>query len=174
MNKQEFSLFAAALRTYFSKENLLPNEQAMNLWYRGLADIEYNTICAVLEKWVMLNKWSPSIAELREQCLAINTPDRKDWSEGWADVLKVINKYGYHRQKEAMSALDDVSAECVRRIGWENICLSDNVSVERATFRTIYGTIEARQHEDKLLSPTVKNVLSDIKLKSLTDGRESK
>ena len=172
MNKQEFSLFAAALRTYFSKENLLPNEQAMNLWYRCLADIEYNTICAVLEKWVMLNKWSPSIAELREQCLAINTQDRKDWSEGWADALKAVQKFGWCREREALASLDSITAEAIRRIGWMNICSSENLSVERASFRTIFETMEKRQHEDMLLSPAVKNVLSGIKLKSLTDGSD--
>lgn len=172
MNKQEFTLFAAALRTYFSKENLLPNEQAMNLWYRSLADLDYQTACTVLEKWVMLNKWSPSISEIREQCLSLNTPERRDWSEGWADALNAVRKFGWCREREALASLDSITAEAIRRIGWMNICSSENLSVERASFRTIFETMEKRQHEDMLLSPAVKNVLSGIKLKSLTDGSD--
>ena len=34
MNKQEFSLFTMALKTYYPRENLLPNTQAMELWYQ--------------------------------------------------------------------------------------------------------------------------------------------
>lgn len=170
MNKQEFSLFASALRTYYPKENILPNEHAMSLWYQSLEDIEYSTACAVLGKWVMTNKWSPSIAEIREQCISANAPERKDWSEGWADVLLAVRKYGWAREKEALDSLDPVTSETCRRIGWMNICASENLSVERASFRTIYETMEKRQHEDAVLSPAVKSMLSGIKLKSLTDG----
>jgi hypothetical protein len=41
MNKKEFAIFASALRTYYPKENLLPNEQAMQLWFNQLSDIPY-------------------------------------------------------------------------------------------------------------------------------------
>ena len=170
MNKQEFSLFASALRTYYPKENILPNEHAMSLWYKSLEDIEYSTACAVLGKWVMLNKWSPSIAEIREQCVSANEPERKDWSEGWADVLLAVRKYGWAREKEALASLDPLTSETCRRIGWMNICSSENISIERASFRTIYSTIETRRHEEAVLSPAVKTMLSGIKLKSLTDG----
>lgn len=170
MDKREFKLFSDALRTYYPKENILPNDQAMELWYRSLSDIEYQTACAVLGKWVMLNKWSPSIAEIREQCVSANDQERKDWSEGWADVLLAVRKYGWAREKEALASLDPVTSETCRRIGWMNICSSENISIERASFRTIYGTIETRQHEEAVLSPAVKSMLSGIKLKSLTEG----
>lgn len=172
MDKQEFSIFASALRTYFSKENLLPNKEAMELWYRSLADIDYATATAVLQKWVMLNKWSPSISEIREQCLAANEPERRDWSEGWADVLNAIRKFGWCREAEALASLDPVTADACRRIGWMNLCSSENISVERASFRTIFETIEKRQLEDRLLSPDVKRMIAGIGLKSLTEGEK--
>ena len=56
MDKKEFALFASALRTYYSKENLLPNSQAMELWFRQLMDIPYPVAEATLNKWVATNK----------------------------------------------------------------------------------------------------------------------
>lgn len=38
MTKREFGLFAAAIRTYYPRENILPNEQAHDLWFRQLQD----------------------------------------------------------------------------------------------------------------------------------------
>ena len=66
MNAKEFGNFAAALRTYYSRENILPNQQAMELWFRQLQDIPYEAAEAILSKWVATNKWSPSIADIRD------------------------------------------------------------------------------------------------------------
>ena len=65
MDKTEFATFASALRTYYPKETILPNEQAMTLWYLQLSDIPYNMASVFLQKWVSVSKWSPSIADIR-------------------------------------------------------------------------------------------------------------
>lgn len=167
MDKKEFSLFASALRTYYSKENLLPNAQAMDLWYRALADIPYKKACTMLEKWVMLQKWSPSISEIREQCAEMGAEPRRDWSEGWADVLKAVRKYGWMRESEALASLEPISSETVRRIGWQNICASEALGVERAAFRTIYETMDKRQAEERRLPESLKRMIAGIGLPAI-------
>ena len=66
MTKQEFAVLASAIRTYYPKEKILPNQQAMQLWFIHLQDIPYRVAEVALEKWVISNKWSPTIADLRE------------------------------------------------------------------------------------------------------------
>lgn len=66
MSKQEFAILASAIRTYYPKEKILPNQQAMQLWFTHLQDIPYKVAEIALEKWVINNKWSPTIADLRE------------------------------------------------------------------------------------------------------------
>lgn len=66
MTKQEFAILASAIRTYYPKEKILPNQQAMQLWFIHLQDIPYRVAEIALEKWVINNKWSPTIADLRE------------------------------------------------------------------------------------------------------------
>ena len=71
MTKAEFGVFTAALKTYYPREkDLLPNDAAMQLWYKQLHDIPFPVAEAALDKWVSLNKWSPSIAEFREVSLS--------------------------------------------------------------------------------------------------------
>lgn len=85
MNRDEFGLFASALKTYYPKEQLLPNKQAMELWYRELCDIPYRVAEAALRKWVAVSKWSPSIADIREQAATVQAGEIPLWSDGWDD-----------------------------------------------------------------------------------------
>ena len=39
MTIKEFSLIAAAIKTYFPRDNILPTENAMELWYEELKDL---------------------------------------------------------------------------------------------------------------------------------------
>lgn len=64
MTREEFATFTMALKTYFTKEKLLPNTQAMELWYGQLKNLPIAIAQMALQKWVATNKWSPSISEL--------------------------------------------------------------------------------------------------------------
>lgn len=67
MTKQEFGRFVMALKTYYPRESaLLPNSQSIELWFNQLKDLDYITAEKALNKWVKENKWSPSIAEIRQ------------------------------------------------------------------------------------------------------------
>jgi hypothetical protein len=67
MNRQEFGQFVMAMRTYYNKEKLVPNDQAMELWYMQLSDIPYDIACEMLNRWVQVEKWSPTIADIRKE-----------------------------------------------------------------------------------------------------------
>ena len=132
MTSEEFSKFAMGLKTYFPRDALLPNAQAMELWYRQLADIPYEIAEAVLNKWVATNKWSPTIADIREMATEMKTGTSIEWGEAWESVMKAVRKFGYYQKTEALDSLDDVTRRCVERVGWTEICMTENVSVERA------------------------------------------
>ena len=112
MDKKEFSMFAMAVRTYYPKENILPNQQAMELWFRELQDIPYQVAEAGLRKWVATNKWSPSIAEIREMAATVQHGNIPDWGDGWEQVLKAVRYFGMYREAEAMASLDDITKRC--------------------------------------------------------------
>ena len=95
MDKREFGLFASAIRTYYPREQILPNKEAMELWFRELQDIPFPVAEASLRKWVSTNKWSPSIADIRELSANVQNGDIPDWGEGWEEVQRAIRKHGY-------------------------------------------------------------------------------
>ena len=67
MNKKEFATLVAAIRTYYPRETILPNQQALELWYMELNDLSYDLAMLALREHVHVSKWSPSISEIREQ-----------------------------------------------------------------------------------------------------------
>ena len=122
MNKKEFALFASALRTYYPREKLLPNEQAMELWFNQLQDIPYKLAELTLNTWVATNKWSPSIADIRENATGLTQGEPKDWGEAWREVLRAINIYGSYQELEALESMDETTKRVVERLGFRNIC----------------------------------------------------
>ena len=65
MTRSEFAVLVKALRTYYPRQLLLPNEEALTLWYDQLLDLDYKATAAGLKKWVAKERWSPSIADIR-------------------------------------------------------------------------------------------------------------
>ena len=162
MDKPEFQVFASALRTYYSKENLLPNAQAMELWFRQLQDIPYPVAEATLNKWVATNKWSPSIAEIRELAAEIQNGKLPDWGEGWEQVNKAIRCFGYYRPKEALESLDPITREVVNRLGFTNLCLSENSAADRANFRQCFEIVAKRNHENNVLPLPLQETIKQL------------
>lgn len=161
MDKKEFALFASALRTYYPKEKILPNEQAMALWYSQLQDIPYKIAELTLNKWVALNKWSPSIADIREQATSITHEEIKDWSAAWNDVINSIRYYGSYQEEEALASLDDMTRQAVKRLGFKNLCLSENIGVDRANFRMIYEQLEQRKRNEAQIPQRIKDLIAN-------------
>ena len=133
------------MKTYYPRETLLPNDQAMELWYRQLQDIPYALAEAALNKWVATNKWSPSIADIREMTAGIKNGETPDWGEGWENVCRAIRRYGSYNAEAALESLDELTRACVKRLGYMELCMSENPMSDRANFRMIYEQLAARK-----------------------------
>ena len=170
MDKKEFSAFVMALRTYYPKEQILPNPEAMELWFRELQDIPIDVAEAVLRKWVATNKWSPSIAEIREVAAEICCGKRPDWGEGWEQVLKMIRKHGREYPKRALSEMDEITAQAVRAMGWWNLCNSDSPEYDMQTFRKLFESYADRAMQQRQLALPLQELIDNIKLQRGGNG----
>lgn len=170
MNKQEFSLFAMALKTYYPREALLPNNQAMELWFRELCDIPYNVAEMALRKWVATNKWSPSIADIREMTSNIVNGEQMTWGEAWEKVLEAIRRFGHRNQGEALASLDPLTRRCVEGIGFMELCMSENIMVERAHFQRLFEVYSKREQVNKQIAPPLLEAMKMMQLKGM-DGK---
>lgn len=167
MTREEFGIFASALRTYYPRETLLPNQQAAELWFRQLQDIPFPVAEASLNKWVATNKWSPSIADLREMASSVQHGETPDWSDAWEVVLRCISKYGSYRESEALASMDEMTRTAVKRLGFRNICMSENITADRANFRMIFEQLAERKKKDQQISLPLKELIQSIQQQSV-------
>lgn len=170
MDKQEFSTFAMALRTYYPKENILPNAQAMELWFRELQDIPYNVAVTSLRKWVATNKWSPTIAEIREMTATIQYGEQLTWGESWERALNAVRRYGSYNREKALDSLDPLTRKCVENIGYLDLCMSENIMVERAHFQKIFEIYAKREMTDKRLPNNLLQAIEQARLPESQGG----
>lgn len=169
MDHKEFAAFAMAIRTYYPKEQLLPNQAAMELWHRELQDIPANVAELALRKWVATQKWSPSIAELRELCATITQGESMTWGEAWEKALEAVRRFGSYRQGEALASLDPLTRRCVKHLGFRDLCASENITADRANFRMIYETLQKREETQRQLAAPVREAIAALQLRSLDD-----
>jgi hypothetical protein len=170
MDRKEFATFAMALRTYFPKESILPNQQAMELWYRELSDIPYSVAEAALRTWVVTNKWSPSIAEIRELVATIQYGEQLTWGEAWERALNAVRRYGSYNKQAALDSLDPLTRKCVENIGYLDLCMSENIMVERAHFQKIFEIYSKREQTDKRLPNNLIRAIEQARVEGIEGG----
>lgn len=162
MTREEFINLTKALKTFYPRENLLPNMEAMELWYRELSDIPYTVAEAALRKYVSTNKFSPTIADIREMAASVSNGDKPLWSDGWDKVLRAIKKYGSYGQAEAMASLDELTRQAVKRLGYLELCRSENIMADRANFRMIFEQLADRQQQSNQISVNLTQLIEGI------------
>ena len=167
VERQEFATFVAALKTYYPREQLLPNNQAMELWFRQLQDIPYMVAETALNKWVAVNKWSPSIADIRGMAVSVTQGEKMLWSDGWEKVQAAIRYHGYYGETEAMTSFDDVTRQAVKQLGWKELCLSENTMQDRANFRMVFEQIADRKQEKQMLPYSLNQMIADIQKRGI-------
>ena len=170
MDRKEFAAFVMAIRTYYPRENILPNQQALELWYRELQDIPAPVAEASLRKWVAINKWSPSIAEIREMTVNITEGEELTWGESWERAVKAIRKYGSYNPREALDSLDPLTRRCVESLGFRELCVSENPMADRANFRMVFETLAKREKTEKQLALPLREIIDTLRLEGPDNG----
>ena len=170
MDKKEFSMFAMALKTYYPREQILPNQQAMELWYREIQDIPFPVAEMALRKWVATNKWSPSIADIREMTSGIVNGDPMSWGESWEKALNAVRRFGSYNKQAALDSLDPLTRKCVENIGYMELCMSENIMVERAHFQKIFEVYSKREKVKQQIAAPLLEAINRVQLNGI-DGQ---
>ena len=57
-----------------------------------------------------------------------------------------------------MESFDEVTREVVKRLGFQNICLSENIVADRARFAEIYQAIQRRKRTEVNIGSALPNL----------------
>lgn len=151
MQFDEFKVLVKGMKAVYTSPNFLPDADSIKIWFQMLQDLEYRTANLAIQKYMLTNKFPPTIADIRELSTDVQYGSLPDWGEGWEKVITAIRKYGWYRANEAMETFDDLTRTCVERLGFKNLCMSENVMADRANFRQIYEQLAARKQKESVL-----------------------
>jgi len=154
-------LRAAYPRFYF---DVSPDDLKISVdtWAVMLSDTSLDVATVALQRLIATNKFPPTIAEMRESISAVIHPTMPDSGDAWGEVITAISHYGYYRQEEALASMREPVRLAVKRMGWRELCMSENGMADRAHFLRIYEAMEKRTNEENLLPVTLKNAISAI------------
>ena len=124
MTKDEFKILCKGMKAVYTQSTFLPDADAFKVWYSLLQDLDYTIAQAAIQKYMLTNKFPPSVADICECAVLVRTGDKKTWSEGWEEVMKAIRNFGSYREEEARESMSEITRKAVKKLGFRNICLS--------------------------------------------------
>lgn len=123
-------------------------EAKVMLWVRMLSDLDGTAVAAAMDSLFATSKFPPTIAEIREMAAGFSHGQIRDGGEAWGDVGRAIRKIGRYRDPEFD---DEITARCVRALGWVNLCDSENSVADRARFIELYDQLAAKKRKGELV-----------------------
>lgn len=138
MNEKEFLAISSVIKAAYPNQGIMPSKESLDVWYGMLKDLDYVPVRNAVQEIIATSKYAPSIAEIREKATQRVTEQVPEWGDAWEEVLKAIRRYGYMQELDALNSMSEITRRCVKRLGWQNICMSENITADRANFRTIY------------------------------------
>lgn len=176
MTAKEFGILADAIKTYFPRDNVLPTENAMRLWYSELKDIPYQSAYMALRKYVSTNKFAPTIADIREQVAELNSQNEDGLNEtaAWLIVLKAIRRSTYYPDEE-FAKLPPVVQRAVsspRQLReWATLEDVDGktLTVIQSNFQRTFRAEQQKERERNKLSPDVLKLMRTLNNPQIED-----
>lgn len=148
-----------------------PNkDKDFDVYWAFLKDLDdrsfLNAIIKIIKTNKDINTATNLVALIRDNAISSNITA----GEAWAKVLKQVKEVGSYGNPRFNDTIIQKSVDC---IGWKNICLSENISFERAHFFKVYDSLSLRERNDRLAMPeTTNKLISEIAVKIGVGGND--
>lgn len=168
ISREQFANLIKGMKSVYAQQSFMPDKDSFDVWYEILKDISYEVLSAAIMKYMSTQHFAPTPSDIRALCVDVTTGTKTDFGVGWQQVLRAIHTYGMYQKEEALQSFDEITRQCVERLGWQQLCTSEDVDHDRANFRMIYESIQSRHREENQLSVSLNNTISSIAEKSKT------
>lgn len=143
----------------------------IRLYQEFLMDLGFSSAKCAIAGHIASSQYFPSISEIREAALTFAEPRIPSAAEAWFEVMEAITKTGSYGTP---SFSHRSIKKAVKAIGWNNLCWSEAIGVERAHFLKIYSTFRKRDMDDANILPVLEKLgLSFPEFPALPDSSKS-
>lgn len=166
MTREEFAKGIATLSAAIGRTL---GEDAWEIYFRLLGDLDYRVFLTSIERVLLERKWPtfPQIAELREAAALTMRGDVKElspgeaWEIGWKAIGR-IDPEVEGSERRALEKVPPLVAEALRCMGVTALCYGrEPVGVLRGQFAKVFGDLTEREKRLALLPPSVRQSIGD-------------
>lgn len=178
MKREEFKTLVKGMKAVYAQPTFIPDQDAFNVWYELLKDLPYKQLNVAIQKYMLTERFPPTIADLRAKATEIVEPELEGMSEleAWAITRKAIGNSGYHAEEEFAK----LPEACQMAVGspanlreWA-LMDSDQVgTVEQSHFIRNYRTAVKRISEDRKIPNQIKALISEIQVEKKIAAMEN-
>lgn len=134
----DFRVLVKGLIAAYPRENFMPNEYTMNLWYNALHDLDYPTLNKAIQSYIMSNKYPPTIADIRQLAYDLTAPADNIASEEWSRLITALGHAGSPEAPDCWNRLPEITKEIVGSFSeyrqWSLMPTVDLMSIQRPMF----------------------------------------
>ena len=115
MTREEFKTLVKGMKAVYAQPTFIPDQDAFNVWFELLKDIPYQQVNVAIQKYMLTEKFPPTIADIREKATQIVESVDSSMSEleAWSLVRKAVRNSGYHSVEE----FEKLPEACQRAVG---------------------------------------------------------
>lgn len=177
MEREEFKTLVKGMKAVYAQPTFIPDQDAFNVWYELLKDLPYTQANIAIQKYMLTEKFPPTIADIRAKANDIIARVEESMSEleAWSLVSKAISNSGYHAQEE----FDKLPEACQRAVGnssnlkeWAMMESDKVATVEQSHFIRNYRVAVQRMQEEAKIPDHVKAAIASMREK--TEALEQK
>jgi hypothetical protein len=119
------------------------SEQTSEVYEAMLADLDFAAGQQAVQRLICSSKWLPTVAEIRAAAADVKHGPVRAGGEAWGDLVEAIRRVGSYRP--APTFADPLVTECVKAMGWRELCLGSNDAADRAKFVALYDSLAGRE-----------------------------
>jgi len=136
--------------------NFAVSETTLAVWTEMLGDLEYDDVSMAVRRHIAVSRFAPSIAEIREQAVAVERPSIPTGAEAWGNAWSAVRHWGNYHPVEAFEEMGPEAAYVVGLIGFEAFCMETEFGVLRGQFLKMYAQVEQRDAKEALLPASLR------------------
>lgn len=150
----------------FNGKAMFESPEKVQFWFSCLQDLDYKVVCVAVKKLAMTSPSRPTIADIRNACGEIASPEpQMSEAMAWDLVRNALRDSSYHAEEQFEKLPQIVKRAVVSPDRLREWCMlsSDTVtSVVRAEFRRSYEQAVNSTKEERQLGDAGRTLLESV------------
>lgn len=170
MTRDEFKILVKAMKAVYTQPSFIPDQDAFNIWYEMLKDLDYKTASYAVKKYMQSEEREPRVASIRKHAESLLQKENDELNEmaAWGLVLKAIRNSGYNSEEEFNKLPPVVQRAVSSPSQLKEWALQEDIdgtwmSVLQSNFMRTYRAEEEREKELRKLSPDIIRMINGRK-----------